>query len=274
MTQKEIIKSKILWNQLSIKAIAKETWILEPNIRRILWEWTKKWEFSRIAKWVYKIETENWATWIFKMCDSLKEIWKINEKFDMVFLDIPYKTKAVIWGSRWVKYPLITENEFSNFLIDLKNVLKDSKTPVYYMFSNAPSGLSDMMRYNSHFEKQGFKRVDYWEWSKLFKNWNPATNMRWHIMPPEWIALYTLSWETNEYWDRIMNFTLPKTNTASEKPQEMLKQLIKQSSKEFDLLLDPFAWTWIFWKIALEMKRNVRIFELSWKRFYNEIIKL
>jgi 16S rRNA G966 N2-methylase RsmD len=30
------------------------------------------------------------------MCDSLKEIKKVNEKFDMIFLDIPYKTKAVI----------------------------------------------------------------------------------------------------------------------------------------------------------------------------------
>ena len=272
MTQEQKIKEAIKWEQLSIKQLSKKTWILEPNIRRILWQGTLKWKFKRIAKWIYKIDSENWSTWIFKMCDSLKEIKKVNEKFDMIFLDIPYKTKAVIWWSRWVKYPLINKNDFWEFLKDLKNVLKDDKTPIYYMFSNAQSWLKEMLEYNSHFEKLWYKRVDYWEWTKLFWNWQLATNMRWNIMPNEWIALYTLSWNTNEYWTRIMNFTLPKTRVASQKPFEMLKQLILQSTKVWDLVLDPFAWSWIFWKVALNLWRNVRLFELSWKRFYNEII--
>jgi len=272
MTQKEIIQQTIFWKELSIKEISKETWILEPNVRRILWTWTKKWEFKRIWKGIYSIETKDWVKWIFKMWDALEEIKKVNQKFDMVFLDIPYDTPAIKWWNRWVKYSLISHKQFNEFLLDLKKVLKDQNTPIYYMFSNAPSWKIAMEKYNKCFENNWFKKIDWWSWTKLFKNWNLATNMLWRVMPPEWINLYSLSWEVHEYWLRQLDFRLEKTSVASQKPKDLLKQLIEQSSKEFDNLLDPFAWSWIFWKVALELKRNVTLFELSWKRFYNEIL--
>ena len=273
MTQKKQVKNLFNWRQLNIKWIAKETWILEPNVRRILWEGTKEWIFTRVAKWVYKIVNENWATWIFKMCDSLKEIKKVSEKFDMIFLDIPYKTKAVTGGWRWVKYPLITEWQFSEFLGDLKNVLRSENTPVYYMYSNAPSWKTEMLQYNSHLEKQGFKRVDYWELTKIYKNWKLALNVRGVPQSNEGLALYSLSWKLDP-WSRIMDFTCIRPRVASEKPKELVEQIIKQSSKAFNNLFEPFGWTGVFSKMALKLDRNIECWELSWKRFYNEILKI
>ena len=70
----------------------------------------------------------------------------------MVFLDIPYKTPAVIGGNRGIKYPTISPQEFKEFLTDLKNVITPT-AHVYHMYSNAPSGWKHMQEYNSLFEE-------------------------------------------------------------------------------------------------------------------------
>lgn len=272
MTQKELVKKVAFWKQLSITEIAKETWILEPNVRRILGQGSKTWEFKRIARGVYTIETKDEVKAIVKVGDALEEIKNLEGyKFDMVFLDIPYKTAAVIGWSRGVKYDLISPDQFEVFLEDLKVLLKNEETPVYYMYSNAPSWKKQMDAYNSKMEKVWFKKIASGTWTKLFQNWKLATNMRGNEMPPEGIDVFSLSWNIQ---DLKLDFVLPKTRTASQKPLEMLKTFIKQSTKEKAFILDPFAGSWITWRAALELVRNIFLIEKSEERVQNEILPI
>ena len=272
MTQTQIVIDSIKGTEMSIKDISNTTGIKEPNVRRILWEGTKQWVFTRVSKWIYTITIGDKTKAIIKCWDSLKDIKKLknsNYKFDMVFLDIPYKTVAVTGGNRWVKYNLITPIEFKEFLEDLKQVIKPT-THIYYMYSNAPSWWKQMEVYNNLFKELWYKLQAEWWWQKLFKNWKKCSNMRWDIMKREWLALYSLNnIETN--W-LVMDYESIRPRTASEKCLLMWKQLVRQSTKIWDRILDPFAWTWMIWEAALSLLRNVMIFEKSEERVIWEIL--
>ena len=270
MTQFDKIISLFKSNQeLSIKDISDVTWIKEPNIRRILWQWTLWWVFKRICKWVYSLK--NWDTEIwFINWDALEVVKHLDIKFDLIFLDIPYNTPAVIWGNRWVKYDLISIDQFNIFLNDLKNCVKDD-TYIVHCFSNAPSWMKKMMQYNNKITNNWFKLISENTWSKITKDWNPCTNMRWNIMPPEWINIYSLSWKQIDY---SKNFCMAKTKTASQKPYELIKELFLVLMKKWQWMLDPFAWTWITWLVSYDIWINSIIIEKSFDRFYNEILLL
>lgn len=64
----------------------------------------------------------------------------------------------------------------------------------------------------------------------------------------------------------------PKTSTASEKNSELIKSLIKQGSKEGEMVFDPFAGTGVVPDEALKAGRNVTALELSQDRVDKEII--
>jgi len=272
MTQQQLVIDAVTWEEKSVKQIASETNILEPNIRRILGTGTKTWIFERIAPGIYTITIGDKTKCIIKCWDALQEIKKLSKapyKFDMVFLDIPYKTAAVTWGNRWVKYDLITQDQFDEFLHDLKQVITPT-THVYHMYSNAPSWWKQMKAYNDSFEKRWFKLQKQWGWQKLYKNWKPCSNMRWEIMKREWLALYSL--EDIDTSILEMDYESTRPRTASEKCSDMIRSLITQSTKVGQRILDPFAGTWVVWEQALNASRNAMLFEKSIDRVKNEIL--
>lgn len=59
MTQDEIVQKTIAGSEKSIKEVAAETGILQPNIRRILGQGVKKGIFRRIGRGVYTLTTES-----------------------------------------------------------------------------------------------------------------------------------------------------------------------------------------------------------------------
>jgi len=270
MTQFEKIISLFKSNkELSIKDISETTWILEPNIRRILWQWTISWEFKRISKWIYSLK--NWDTEIwFINWDAFEVIKELNHKFDLVFLDIPYKTIAVTWGNRWVKYDLISNQQFNEFLIDLKKCIHED-TYIVHCFSNAPSWWKQMEQYNNKIFDNWFKLVSENTWSKIDSKWKPCTNMRWNIMPPEWINIYSLSGKQIDY---SKDFIMQKTRIASQKPYNLIQDILWVFTKVWQWILDPFAWSWITWLVAFDMWRNCILIEKSEDRFYNEILSI
>lgn len=43
---------------------------------------------------------------------------------------------------------------------------------------------------------------------------------------------------------------------STQKPFELLERIILASSNEWDLILDPFSWSWTTWIAALKHKRK------------------
>ena len=251
MTQIEIEKEVMVWKEMSIKKVA-----LKPNIGS-----------------VYTISINRVDKIILSNSDSIKWVKKLKElwlKFDMVFLDIPYNTPAVKWWNRGIKYDTISTDQFKELLLWIKDIIKE-EWHLYYMFSNAPSGWKQMVKYNKVLDEVWFNLQMEWGWQKIYKNWNKCVNPRWNIMKKEWLNLYSISKEIDKT-NIIVDFEEVRPRTASEKPLSMMRQLISQSTKLWEMVLDTFSWTWVMWEAAILEDRKAYLFEKSEDRVKKEII--
>lgn len=247
-TQTEAVKEAVAAGPKSAKEIAEETKILEPNVRRILGVGAKDGTFERVDKGVYVLKKGGQDIAYIHTGDALDVLPKLVEdgfKADMIFLDIPYSTKAVRGGNRGVKYDLVSTEQFNDALLSLKEIVKDKFTPVFYMFSNAKSGLAEMEKYNELFADK-FKPVARGEYTKLQQDGvTRVRNMRGDIIEPEGIIVGSISGELNPVLDIVggnLDFKLVRPKGyQTEKPAEMIRKLIEMSTKEGDVVLDPFA---------------------------------
>ena len=244
LTQKEQVKESIKKEPKSIKQIADETKIKEPNIRRILGVGAKEGVFERVEKGVYTLSKDGQdLAWIetADATESLPRLAGEGFKADMVFLDIPYDTPAVKGGNRGVKYDLLSVDNFSKILDAVKVIAKSDNSPVIHMFSQAESGLKAMAKYNDLFLEKGFKPVGRGEYQKTFADGSPVTSPNGKVSKPEGIIVFTQSGKLTKPLNNL-NFKLVRPKGyQTEKPAEMLKAMIEMTTNEGDLVLDPFA---------------------------------
>ena len=265
LTQKEAVKQSVAEGPKTIKSVAEETGILEPNVRRILGVGAKEGTFSRVDKGVYILNKEGKDIAYVHTGDALEVLPKLAAeglKADMIFLDIPYKTPAVTGGNRGVKYNLITTAQFSSVLSSLKKIVRDENTPILYMYSQAKSGLAEMAKYNNMLLAHGFKPVARGEYTKLqLDGVTRVRNMRGDIIEPEGILLLTQSGKFNKD-NPDLNFKLirPK-GYQTEKPEAMLKKLIEMTTKEGEVVLDPFAGSGVTGAEAIKSGREAVLIE-------------
>lgn len=269
-TQKEKVKEVLeKKSAASIKEIAKETKILEPNIRRILGIGAKNGEFERIANGVYRLTIGDQEVAVIipgDAVETLPELAKNNFKADMIFLDIPYDTPAVKGGNRGVKYNLLSVEQFSKVLDNVKTILRDEDTPVIHMYSQAKSGLTAMEKYNNLFVEKGFSPIGRGEYTKLQKDGlTRVRNMRGNIIEPEGILVFNQSGNLNKNIENL-NFTLVRPRGyQTEKPAEMLRAMIEMTTKEGDVVLDPFAGSGATGAEAVRAKRRAVLIEKNEK---------
>jgi 16S rRNA G966 N2-methylase RsmD len=243
-TQKEKVADSIKDKKKTIKEISEETDILEPNVRRILGIGAKEGVFSRVEKGVY-IVTKNDQDIAYihngDAVETLKDLAKEGVKVDMVFLDIPYDTPAVKGGNRGVKYDLLSVEQFKSVLESVKKLSRSEDTPIIHMYSQAESGLKAMEKYNNVFLEKGYKPVGKGQYQKTFADGSPVTSPNGKVSKPEGIIVFTKSGELKkDLGDLNFEFVRPK-GYQTEKPAEMLKQLIEMTTEEGDTVLDPFA---------------------------------
>lgn len=267
MTQQQSIMDILQDGPLHIKEVASITWFKEASIRRVLWQWVIVGTFARVSEGVYTLSSWNTKA-IFIHWDSLQEIKRLNQKFDLVFLDIPYKTVAVTGGNRWIKYSTISPNEFNILLKDIKNVIHNDSY-IVHCYSNAPSGWKQMTDYNDRLLANWFKTIQKNRWQKLFGNGNVATNMRGNVMPAESLDIYSLSGKQTWY---SMEWVLPKTKVASQKNPQIIQYILESFVKTWQWILDPFAWSGIVSRVALELSINSVSIEINDMRFNKEVI--
>lgn len=269
-TQEEIVKEAVSKEALTIKEVAEATGIKEPNIRRILGQGAKKGVFERVEKGVYILNNGTEDIAFVHTADAVETLPKLAKeglKVDMVFLDIPYDTPAVKGGSRGVKYDLLSVEDFKKVMTAVSDIVRTDETPVYYMFSQAESGMAKMMKYNEVLNEAGFKVVAKGDWQKTFKDGSPVTNVRAKVARPEGILLLNKKGEfTEKDADRNLDFTTirPK-GYSTEKPVELLNSLIQQGTKEGDTVLDPFAGSGVTGAEAVKTGRKAVLIEKNEK---------
>lgn len=265
-TQKEAVKEAVSDKAKSIKQIAEETGIKEPNIRRILGVGAKEGTFERVEEGVYILNNGKEDIAFIHTGDAVDALPKLvakGTKVDMVFLDIPYNTAAVKGGNRGVEYNLISTADFRKVMDAVSNIVRDDNTPVYYMFSQAPSGLKQMLKYNDVLTETGFKPIAKGDYQKLFKTGKPVTNVRGEVSKPEGILLLNKSGVFNENdAKRNLDFSLKRPQGYStEKPAELLRSLILQGTKEGGTVLDPFAGSGVTGAEAVKANRKTILIE-------------
>lgn len=241
---KEVIDEK---GEASIKDIADITGILEPNIRRILGTGAKSGEFERVDAGVYRLKVDGKDVAFVMAADAVETLPKLAAqgfKADMVFLDIPYETKAVKGGNRGVNYDFLSVDDFKKVVTAIKTIARDENTPVIHMYSQAESGMKEMTAYNEVFPELGFKPVAKGEWQKTYKDGSPVafpTRNGSMVTKPEGILVFTLSGETDKQLESLQFKTVRPKGYQTEKAEEMLKAMIEMTTEEGDVVFDPFA---------------------------------
>ncbi len=240
--------------------LAQELDIINHNIRRILGEGAKAGKFERIGRGVYALKNANGSHIYVESADAvatLPELARRGVKVDFVFLDPPYKTAALVGGNRGVKdYAFISPDSFSTVVAAAKQMLRKEDAPIYFMFSQAPSGMKQMQKYTDVFDENGLKLVATGQWRKTFKDGSPVTNPRGELAAPEGIALFNI---TGKYAGETLpglDFTMVRPPVAgedgrqSQKPKELYSKLlgfhtadVPESERPNFISLDPFAGT-------------------------------
>jgi len=254
----------------SIKEIAEATGIVEPNIRRILGVGTKAGKFERIGSGVYTLKGEDGKEAAYIEAGEAKETLarfaEEGRKFDMVFLDPAYFSRALIGGNRGIKeYSFIMPPDFEEVMNSIsKMVGKDNH--VYVMLSGADTAQKDMVKYVDGVVNAGFKLIGEGGYQKTFKDGSPVTNVRGEVAKPERLMLFTKSGNARAGEIPVnLNFRFirpsVKTSYQTEKPKELLRALIQQSTFEGESILDPFAGSGVTGEQAVETGRKPTLVE-------------
>ena len=91
------------------------------------------------------------------------------------------------------------------------------------------------------FWQKGFKPVGKGQYQKTFADGSPVTSPNGKISQPEGILVFTQSGELNKELKNL-NFTLKRPKGyQTEKPAEMLKELIEMTTEQGDTYFRPFC---------------------------------
>jgi site-specific DNA-methyltransferase (adenine-specific) len=198
--------------------------------------------------------------------DCLEEMDKLIAewiKVDAIITDPPYK--VITWWKNWEKWKpswILTKNkqlmnhipEFKDWLPKCYNILKEQSH--IYLMTNMLN-LKDMM---IETERAWFYIHNILIWKK-----NNATPNRWYMKNCEYI-IFAKKWKSkliNNCWNRVVEeFNNPRNKLhPTEKPVELMEMYINNSSKEWELILDPFAWSWTTWVACKNTNRNYILIE-------------
>jgi len=254
MTQEDIVRNIVANTARSIKDIADETGILTPNIRRILGVGTKTGTFFRLERGVYILNKNGNDVAVVHTADAvtkLPELAAAGVKVNMVILDPPYTTPAIVGRNRPQKFKTITPEQFSAVTNAIAQMIADDDSPVYYICSTAPYGAREMEKYTVQIYNAGFKLVAVGRYVKLQKDGTSrALNPKGKPTSPEAVMLFTKSgYFAEKDMPRKLTFHLVrppvtgKYGRQTKKPDEMIRSFVLQGSLKGQTVCDPFAGT-------------------------------
>ena len=215
--------------------------------------------------------------------DVFEEIKKIkNNSINMIFADPPYflsndwitcswwKMVSVNKG-KWDKGTSLEEKHAFNkaWIEECFRILDDNWT-IWISWT-----LHNIYSIGMALEEKNFKIINNITWGKT----NPPPNLAcrafthstetviWakkNIKKAKHTFNYKLMKEENN-WKQMKDIWMTSSTKKSEKkegkhptqkPLELLERIIKASTNEWDLILDPFSWSWTTWIAAIKLNRK------------------
>lgn len=189
--------------------------------------------------------------------------------YDMIFLDIPYYTSGQKGGNRDLStYNLIMPEEFEGMIMEVQKMLRTEDSQLYFMIAGGKSSKKDAMKYLTAFGPTNLKVAAKGSYTKLTSK-GTVCNMGAYEMPPEEIYVYShsgklLKPEETQLDFRLQRPPLPKSGGyPTQKPFNLLEQIIKQSTNIGEHILDMFGGSGVTLEAALKLKRKCHIFDLA-----------
>jgi 16S rRNA G966 N2-methylase RsmD len=281
MSQTDAIKNLLKSGPLSIKEIQLELDFLEPSIRRILGTETKSGTFERLGPGVYTLATKNdkQVAWVEcgKAENVLPKLVDEGRKFDMVFMDPAYYSKAFKGGNRKIiDYDYMMPNEFGQAVKSVSKLMKTDDSHIYLMLAGSRTSQNDMSLYYDKMLDAGLKLVGRGSYTKLYKNGKPVINLRGEVASSENIFLFTKSGNARVGEKQLENLNFryerPWRKYKTEKAPELLRDLILNSTNENDAILDPFAGSGVTGQQSVKLNRKCGMIEVSQEAVNNHII--
>lgn len=268
MSQKQLILNLFSdGTPKSIEEVHQETNILRPNIRRILGQGALKGEFKRIEKGIYVLSTADGKAFAViegnAAEDAVPRLVAEGRKFDMLFIDPAYFSRALVGGNRGIKeYSFIMPKEFSVVMQAAAKLLRNDKSHCYLMLSGAVSAQKDMQPYLDAAMDAGLKVVSEGGYQKLFSDGKPVTNVRGEVAQPERLILLSRSGAVDGEYQLTFRFKRPK-GYQTEKAPGLLRALIEQATRVGEWIGDFFAGSGVTGEQAILAGRNVYLIERS-----------
>ena len=205
--------------------------------------------------------------------DCLEEMDKLiaqGIKVDAIITDPPYK--VISWWNKtpkrisWYWNSVLHKNDwkiFNHNSIHIKNwigkcynLLKEDSH--CYIMTNT----INLEEYLKEIRLAWFWLHNILLWKKNTKNAN-----RWYMKEVEYI-IFCRKWKAksiNNCWDwQVLKHTNPRNKThPTEKPVTLLEQLIWNSTKEWDVVFDPFMWSGSCWVACMNTNREFIWIELD-----------
>lgn len=207
--------------------------------------------------------------------EVMKEIE--DNSVDLICTDPPYKVtkKWCAWNSWWMmitketmNWNVFKYNDISckEYATEFYRILKND-THCYIMTNHI--NLIEML---NEFTKVWFRFTKCLIWNKSNKIMG-----RYYMSQYEYIMFFRKWWERkiNNCWTAdIIDIPNKKTKNTdwknlhdTEKPVELMKVLIENSSNKWEIIFDPFMWIWTTWIACKNLNRDFIGIELDEKYY-------
>lgn len=205
--------------------------------------------YKIVSWWVTIIDKWNECKWM------LNKRWCSDKRLKQWELNISSEVK---------NWKLFEHNDiqFSDWLPELYRIMKQ-KTHTYIMIN-----WRNLKELQSEAEKVWFKYQNL----LIREKWNYTPN-KYYMQWAEFILLLAKWWSRNinNMWSKniikIPNIIWKKQH-PTEKPVELYDYLLLNSTNEWDIIIDPFAWCWPVVIASIKNNRNYIWFELD-EIYYN-----
>jgi len=201
--------------------------------------------------------------------EKMFDILKANIYYDLVFLDIPYKTGGQKGGNRDLSsYAMIDPEEFAILVKQIEKMLRSESSQVYFMIAGGKSSERAANQYIRAFDESALLKAAEGSYTKLNSN-GTVCNMGKFLMPAEKILIFSPDGKVLKPEETVLDFSmvrppLPKSGGyPTQKPLGLIRQIIEQGSYPGDTTLDPFMGSGVFLEAALAAGRKANGIELS-----------
>lgn len=198
-----------------------------------------------------------------------------GDKFDYIFLDIPYNAAGQKGGNRNLfDCDTISPSQFTTFVKKLERLLLTKDSVVSFMFTSGRSSRKEHNAYLSAFEHTSLKCVDIGTYTKYWSTGN-RMNMGKYLMPEENIYLYNKSGIIDNIEELELHFEgVPSKEYPTAKPLGIVRSLVTQFSPEGGWVFDPFGGSGKTLEACLETNRKCHTIDRSERSFNGHLLPI